>query len=100
MFSRYGTPASFGGENDIVNFANAFQGEDLNVENLVFEKEDKNNKIKDEDGAIKDEEQAELRAAISNNLPFTIVIPRRQGSKKTNNNTRKYDLKRLARETR
>ncbi len=90
-------PTSFNGGNNVVNFADAFQGEDLNVKNLIFEKEDENNEIEGEDGVIEDEEQIELRAVISNNLPFAIVISRRQGSKEINNNTRRYDLRRLVR---
>src|SRR6266498_415793 len=79
VFSRYRTPALFNdGDNDIVNFADAFQGEDLGVKNLAFEREDRNNKVKDENKIIKNKKQTELRAAISNNLPFTIVISRRQ----------------------
>ena len=69
----------------------------MSVKNLTFEREDRNNKIKSEDGAIKNEKQTKLRAVISNNLPFTIVIPRRQESKKTDNNTRKYNLRRSVR---
>jgi len=53
----------------------------LGVKNLIFEGEDGNNKIKGEDEVIKDEEQIKLRAAIPDNLPFIVVIPRRQGSK-------------------
>jgi len=71
----------------------------LGVENLAFEEEDRNDKVKDEDRVIKNEKQAELRVVIFNNLPFTIIISRRQKSKKTNNNTRKYNLKRLVRGT-
>ena len=74
--SKHKTPASSGGGDDIVNFADAFQKQDLDVKNLAFEGENKNNKIKSEDGAIKDEKQTELRAAIPNNLPFAIVISR------------------------
>ncbi len=55
VFSRYGTPAFFDDKNNIVNFADIFQ-EDLDVENLVFEGEDGNDKIKSEDGVIEDEE--------------------------------------------
>src|SRR6266511_3871681 len=60
--SRYKTSTPSNGEDDVVNFANTFQEEDLNVENLTFEEENKNNKIKDEDRIIKDEEQIKLRA--------------------------------------
>ncbi len=96
--SRHKASAPFSDKDgDIVNFADAFQGKDLDVENLVFEGEDGNNKIENKDGVIKDEEQAELRAVISNNLSFTIVIPRRQGSKEIDNNTRRYNLRRLVR---
>src|SRR6266536_3039262 len=49
VFSRYRTPASFNNRDNIVNFADAFQEKDLDVKNLIFEGEDKNNKIKDED---------------------------------------------------
>ncbi len=99
--SRHGAPApSGGGDGDVVNFADAFQGEDLGVENLAFEGEDGNDEIEGEDGAIEDKEQAELRAAIPDNLPFTIAIPRRQGSKGAHNSARRYDLRRLARGTR
>ncbi len=56
VFSRYRTPASFNNRDNIVNFADAFQEKDLDVKNLIFEGEDKNNKIKDEDRVIKDEE--------------------------------------------
>jgi len=81
--SRHRTPVPSNNRDNIVNFADAFQKQDLDVKNLAFEGENKNNKIKSEDGAIKDEKQTELRAAIPNNLPFTIIIPRRQGSKQT-----------------
>jgi len=67
----------------------------LSVKNLAFEGEDKNNKIKNKDRVIEDEEQTKLRAIIPNNLPFIIVIPRRQESKEADNNTRKYNLKKL-----
>src|SRR6266498_3827417 len=93
VFNRHETSAPSNSENNIVNFADAFQGEDLCVKNLVFEKENRNDEVKNENKAIKNEKQTELRAIISNNLPFTIVIPRRQGSKKANNNTRRYNLK-------
>ncbi len=53
--NKYKTPTSSNNRDNIVNFANAFQGEDLDVENLIFEREDGNNKIKGEDGVIKDE---------------------------------------------
>jgi len=57
VFSRHGASASSDNrDSDIVNFANTFQGEDLDVKNLAFEKEDRNNKIEDEDGVIEDEE--------------------------------------------
>ncbi len=98
--SRYGTSTSSNDRNNIINFANTFQRKDLNVKNLTFEEEDKNNKIKNENGTIKDEEQTELRTIISNNLPFTIVIPRQQGSKEADNGVRKYNLKRSVRGTR
>ena len=94
VFSRYGTSVSSDGGDDVVNFADIFQGEDLSVKNLIFEGEGGNNKVEDEDRVIKNEEQTELRTTIPNNLPFTIVIPRRQRSKKIDNNTRKYNLKR------
>ncbi len=55
--SRYKTPApSDNKDNEIVNFADAFQREDLSVKNLVFEGEDKNNKVEGEDRIIKNEE--------------------------------------------
>ncbi len=97
MSSRHGTPAPFDDRDNIVNFADVFQGEDLGVKNLAFEREDGNNKIKSEDGVIKDEEQIKLRATISNNLPFTIIIPRQQEIKETNNNIKRYNLRRSAR---
>ncbi len=56
MFNRYRTSAPSNGGDDIVNFADAFQREDLGVKNLIFEGEDKNDKVENEDGAIKDEE--------------------------------------------
>jgi len=43
-------------DNDIVNFADAFQEKHLNVKNLTFEEKDKNNKIKDKNKIIKDED--------------------------------------------
>jgi len=93
--SRYRASVfSGGGDGDVVNFADAFQGEDLGFENLAFEGEDGNDEVEGEDGAIEDEEQAELRAAIPDDLPFAIVIPRRQGSKGAHNNARRYDLRR------
>ncbi len=46
----------FDDRDDIVNFVNIFQGEDLDVKNLIFEEEGGNNKIKDEDRVIKDKE--------------------------------------------
>ena len=55
MSSRHKTSAPSDSRNNIVNFADAFQGEDLDVKNLTFEKKDKNNKIKGEDKTIKDE---------------------------------------------
>jgi len=55
----------------------------LGVRNLVFEGEDGNDEVEGENRVIKDEEQIELRAVIFDNLPFTIVISRRQGSKQT-----------------
>ncbi len=45
-----------GGRDDVVNFADAFQGEDLDIENLAFEGENENYKVEDKDEAIKDEE--------------------------------------------
>ncbi len=69
----------------------------MGVENLVFEEEDRNNKVEGENKIIKNKEQTELRVVISNNLPFTIVIPRQQGSKGAYNNTRRYNLRRLVR---
>ena len=56
MSNRYETPVFFGGGDDIVNFADAFQGEDLGVKNLAFKGEDENNKVENEDRIIKDEE--------------------------------------------
>ncbi len=53
----------------------------MGVENLVFEGEDGNDEVEGEDGVIEDEEQVELRVVIFDDLPFTIVISRRQGSK-------------------
>ena len=77
--SRHETPAPSNNEDDdIINFADVFQGKDLGVKNLTFEGEDENNEVKDEDGAIKEKKQVELRAAISDKLPFTVIIPRRQ----------------------
>jgi len=100
VFSKYKTPTpSISGDN-IANFINAFQKEDLGVENLAFKKKDENNKIKNENKAIKNEEQIELRVIIFNNLLVTIVISRRQGSKKINNNTKKYNLKKSIKEIR
>ncbi len=52
--SRHGTPAFFDDRNDVVNFADVLE-EDLDVENLVFEEENRNNKIKSEDVVIEDE---------------------------------------------
>jgi len=98
--SRHGTPAPFNNEDDVVNFADAFQEEDLGVENLTFEEEDGNDEVEGEDGAIKDEEQAELRAVIPDNLPLAVVIPRRQGSKEADNGARRYNLRRSARRAR
>ncbi len=54
--SRHGTPASSDGGDDVVNFADVFQGEDLGVENLVFEGEDGNDEVEDKNGVIEDEE--------------------------------------------
>ncbi len=54
--SRYGTSAPSDGGDNVINFADAFQGEDLGVENLIFEGEDGNDKIEGQDGVIKDEE--------------------------------------------
>ncbi len=54
--NKHRTPAPSDGGDDIVNFANAFQGEDLSVENLTFEGEGENDKIEGEDGVIEDEE--------------------------------------------
>ncbi len=70
----------------------------MGVKNLIFEGENRNNKVENENKIIKDKEQAELRAVISDNLPFIIVISRRQGSKGVDNNMRKYNLRRLVRE--
>ena len=56
MFSRYGTSASSDGGDDVVNFADAFQKEDLGVENLIFKGEDENDEIEDKDRVIKDKE--------------------------------------------
>jgi len=66
----------------------------LGVENLVFKGEGGNDKIEGEDGVIEDEEQAELRVVIFDNLSFAVVISRRQGSKEADNDTRRYDLRR------
>ncbi len=55
VFNKHKTPASSNNKNNIVNFADAFQEEDLNIKNLIFEEENKNNKIKDENKIIKDE---------------------------------------------
>ncbi len=99
--SKHKTPAPSGNkDNDIVNFADAFQRENLDIKNLAFEEEDKNDEVEGEDRTIKDEKQAELRTTIPNDLPFAVVIPRRQGSKKTNNSARRYNLRRSARGTR
>ncbi len=38
-----------------------------------------------------------MRVIISNNLLFTVVISRRQGSKKADNNAKRYNLRRLVR---
>ncbi len=55
--SRHRVPAPFNNKDgDIVNFANAFQEKDLGVENLAFKGENRNNKIKNEDRVIEDEE--------------------------------------------
>ncbi len=72
----------------------------MSVKNLIFEGEDGNNKIEDENGVIKDKKQAELRVVISNNLLFTIAIPRRQESKRAHNSARRYNLRRLVKEIR
>ena len=72
----------------------------MGVKNLAFEGEDKNDKIEGEDRAIKNEDQIELRVVTSNNLPFTVVIPRRQGSKEADNNTRRYNLRKLTKKIR
>jgi len=78
VFNKYRAPALFNsGKNDIVNFADTFQKEDLGVKNLIFEKENKNDKVEDEDRVIKDKKKTELRVVIFNNLLFTIVISRR-----------------------
>ncbi len=53
--SKYKTPTFFDDRDNIVNFADAFQEEDLNVKNLTFKKEGKNDKIKNENKIIKDE---------------------------------------------
>jgi len=37
--SKHKTPASSGGGDDIVNFADAFQKEDLGIKYLTFERE-------------------------------------------------------------
>src|SRR6266536_6567557 len=42
VFSRYGMSAFFNNKDDIVNFADAFQKEDLRVKNLIFEEKNKN----------------------------------------------------------
>ncbi len=68
----------------------------MGVENLVFEGEDRNDKVEDENEVIKDKEQVELRVVISDDLPFIVVISRRQRSKEADNNTRRYNLKRSA----
>jgi len=54
--SRYGTSVFFDGEDNVVNFADVFQEEDLGVKNLVFEGENENNEVKGENEVIKDEE--------------------------------------------
>ncbi len=72
----------------------------MDVENLIFEEEDRNNKVKDKNRIIKDEKQTELRVVISNNLLFTIVISRRQGNKEADNDARRYNLRRSVRGTR
>ena len=56
MSNRYKTPTSSDNENDVVNFADAFQKEDLDIKNLIFKEENRNDKIKNEDRIIKDEE--------------------------------------------
>ena len=101
VFSRHGTPApSDNRDSDIVNFANTFQGEDLDVKNLAFEGKNRNDEVEGEDKTIKNKKQAELRAAISDNLSFTVVIPRRQENKRVDNNTRRYNLKKSIKEIR
>ena len=52
---KYKTPTSSDGGDNIVNFADAFQGEDLGVKNLAFKGENRNDKVEDEDRVIKDE---------------------------------------------
>jgi len=47
--------APFGGGDDVVNFADAFQEKDLGVKNLVFEEKDENNEIENENKIIKNE---------------------------------------------
>ncbi len=55
--NKHKAPAPFSGEDgDVVNFADAFQEEDLGVKNLIFEKKNKNDKIEGEDRVIEDEE--------------------------------------------
>ncbi len=56
MSNKHKISAPSSDRDNIVNFADAFQGEDLNVKNLVFEEEDGNDEVKDKNRAIKDEE--------------------------------------------
>ena len=49
----------------------------MGVKNLTFKEEDGNDKVEGENRAIKNKEQVELRAVISDNFPFTIIISRR-----------------------
>jgi len=99
--NRHKTPAPSNNRNsNIVNFADAFQKEDLNIKNLAFEEENRNNKIKNKNRAIKDKKQTKLQKTIPDNLPFTIVIPQRQRSKGVNNNTRRYNLRKSIKRTR
>jgi len=51
--SRYKTPVFFSDGDNIVNFADAFQKEDLNVKNLVFKRKDKNDEVENENKVIK-----------------------------------------------
>ena len=72
----------------------------MGVENLAFEEKNKNDEVEGEDRVIKDKEQTKLRVVIPNNLSFTVVIPRRQRSKRAHNSARRYDLRILVREIR